>query len=373
MFRMVRAIGAPLVAAGVGLTMMAAGAPAHAADDFYKGKTLRLIVGYAPGGGYDVYARFAVRHMARLLPGKPSVVAQNMPGAGSARAAQYLMVSAPQDGTVLGTVGQNLPLDQALSAGKTKYDTRRFNWIGNIIDGNNVMFVWHTTGVKSVEDAKTKEVFLSATGVTSTSVQYPRVLNNMFGTKFKIITGFGGGTELNLAIERGETQGRGSTGWSNIKAVTPQYLADKKINIILQMGLKREKDLPDVPLLIDLARNPAERRVLELISAGVDIGRPILTTPGVPAVRVKLLRDTFDAALADKQFLAEAAKARMDISPVRGEDVQKIVENIVSAPPDIVNLVEAAMTKGAVFDCRALVKDQTLCEVPKKKKKKAAD
>ncbi|MQA67063.1 MAG: hypothetical protein GEU76_14370 [Alphaproteobacteria bacterium] len=344
----------------------------QAADDFYKGKSIRLIIGYGPGGGYDVYARLVGRHMARLLPGSPTAVPQNMPGAGSARAAQFLMVGAPRDGTVWATLGQNLPLDQALNPKKAQYDTRQFNWLGNVNRGNNVMMMWHTSGVRSIEDAKKKEVFLSATGVTSTSVQYPRVLNNIFGTKFKIITGFGGGSELNLAIERGETQGRGSIAWATVKANVPHYLSEKKVYIILQMGLTREKDLPGVPLLIDLARNPAERRVLELISAGVDIGRPIVTTPGVPADRVKLLRDTFDATMMDNAFLEEAKKAKLDVNPVPGEEVQKIVENIVTAPADIVQLVDAAMTKGAVFDCKSLVKDVKLCEQPKKKKKNKA-
>lgn len=360
-----------IAAALAGFGMIAFGGVSGAqAEDFYKGKTVRMIIGYGPGGGYDVYGRIVARHMARLLPGAPTLVPQNMPGAGSARAAQYLSVSAPQDGTVWATLGQNLPLDQALNPKKAKYDTRKLLWIGNINRGNNVVMIWHTAGVKSIEDAKKKDVYTSATGETSTSVQYPRVLNNMFGTRFKIIAGFGGGSELNLAIERGEVQGRGSNAWASIKANTPHYLSEKKVEIILQMGLEREKDLPDVPLLIDLARNPAERRVLELISAGTDIGRPILTTPGVPADRVKLLRATFDAMAGDKTFLAEAAKAKLDVSPVPGEKLQAIVENIVTAPSDIVELVKAAMTKGAVFDCRSLVKDQTLCEAPKKKKKK---
>ncbi len=362
---------AGIVAAGFAAATIAM-SPTAQADDFYKGKSVKMIIGYGPGGGYDVYGRLVARHLARMLPGSPTVVPQNMPGAGSARAAQFLSVSAPQDGTVWATVGQNLPLDQALNPKKAKYDTRKLLWIGNINRGNNVVMIWHTAGVKSIEDATKKEVFLSATGVTSTSVQYPRVLNNMFGTKFKIITGFGGGSELNLAIERGEVMGRGSNAWASIKANTPHYLTEKKVNIILQMGLTREKDLPNVPLLIDLARNPAERRVLELISAGTDIGRPILTTPGVPAERVKLLRDTFDAMAKDKAFLDEAGKAKLDVDTVPGSEVQKIVENIVTAPADIVELVKAAMTKGAVFDCKGLVKDQKLCEAPKKKKKKSS-
>lgn len=365
---MSRVTATGILAAGFAAAALAA--PAAQAQDFYKGKSVKMIIGYGPGGGYDVYGRFVARHIGRLLPGNPTIVPQNMPGAGSARAAQFLMVNAPQDGTVWATLGQNLPLDQALNPKKAKYDTRKLAWIGNVNRGNNVMMLWHTSGVKSIEDAKKKEVFLSATGVTSTSVQYPRVLNNMFGTKFKIITGFGGGSELNLAIERGEVQGRGSIAWASVKANVPHYVAEKKVNFILQMGLTKEKDLPDVPLLIELARNPAERRVLELISGGVDIGRPLVTTPGVRADRVKLLRTTFDTMVKDKTFLAEATKAKLDIDAVPGEQVQKIVENIVTAPSDIVELVKAAMTKGAVFDCKKLVKDAKLCAAPKKKKKK---
>ena len=369
---MTKKLGSMALAAGIALGLGAGVAipGALAADDFYKGKNIRVIIGYGPGGGYDIYARFVTRHMSRFIPGAPTMVPTNMPGAGSARAAQYLMVSAAQDGSVLATLGQNLPLDQALNPKKAKYDTRKLNWVGNSNRGNNVVMIWHTAGINSIEDAKKKDVYTSATGVTSTSVQYPRVLNNMFGTRFKIISGFGGGRELNLAIERGEVQGRGSNAWASIKASTPHYIKEKLVKIILQMGLEREKDLPDVPLLIELARNPAERRVLELISAGVDIGRPLVTTPGIPVERLKLLRGAFDATMKDPAFLAEAAKAKLDINPLSGERVQAIVENIVTAPEDIVALVKAAMTKGKVFDCKATVKDPKLCAAPKKKKKK---
>lgn len=364
-----------LVCCASALAILAGGfqsgaAHADSVADFYKGKRMRVIIGYGAGGGYDGYARFVTRHMARFIPGNPTMVPQNMPGAGSAIAAQFLTHQAPRDGSVLATLGQNLPLDQALRPERAKYDTRELIWIGNVNQGNNVMMMWHTSGVRSIEDAKQKEVFVPATGVTSTSVMYPRALNNIFGTKFKIITGFGGGRELNLSIERGEMHGRGSIAWATIKANAPHYLTEKKVNLILQMGLTKEKDLPDVPLIVDLARNQAERQVLELIAAGVAIGRPTVTTPGVPADRVGALRAAFDAVTKDEKFLAEAKKARLDINPVPGVELQEIVTRVVNAPDDVVELTRAALTKGKTFNCRATVKDKALCRKPKKKKGK---
>lgn len=360
------AVAAAALACGLG------GVSAQAANvsEFYQGKQVRVIIGYGAGGGYDVYARFVTRHMARFIPGKPTMVPQNMPGAGSAVAAQFLTHRAPRDGSVLATLGQNLPLDQALRPEKAKYDTRKLIWIGNVNEGNNVIMMWHASGIKTFDDAKKKEVFVPATGVTSTSVMYPRALNNIFDTKFKIIIGFGGGRELNLAIERGEMHGRGSIAWATIKANAPHYLAEKKVNIILQMGLKKEKDLPDVPLIVDLARNEAERAVLELIAAGVAIGRPILTTPDVPAERATALRAAFEATMKDDTFQAEAKKARLDVNPVSGIELQRIVEKVVGAPKDVIELTRAALTKGETFNCAAIVEDKTLCRKPKKKKAK---
>jgi tripartite-type tricarboxylate transporter receptor subunit TctC len=355
------------------LALAALAVPPAAADpvmDFYKGKQMRVIVSTSPGGGYDLYARFVSRHMEKFIPGNPKIVPQNMPGAGHARAGQFMALQAPRDGSVIATISQGMPFAQIVWPERFKFDTGSFIWLGNVNEGNNVLMLWHTTGVKSIEDLRKREIVVGATGVRSTSGLYPRALNNILGTKLKIIVGFNGGSEMNLAMERGELEGRGSNAWASIKSITPHYLKENKLILPIQMGLKREKDLANVPLIWELGRNEAEKRVLRLMSAASSIGRPLFTPPDVPADRVAALRAAFDAAVTSKAFLAEAAKSKLDINPVRGVDVQAIVQEVLNAPEDIRALAKAAVTKGAVFDCKKLVKDQKLCRAAKKKKAK---
>jgi tripartite-type tricarboxylate transporter receptor subunit TctC len=356
-----------LLAAWLGaivLVMAAQGAAAQSVADFYHNKQIRIIIGYGAGGGYDVYARLVTRHMSRFIPGNPTMVPQNMPGAGTALAAQYLMHSAPQDGTVLATVGQNLPFDQIMDPKRgALFNTAEMNWIGNAIEDNNVIEVWSASGVTSIEDARTRQIVLGATAADGADALYPQVLNNVLGMKFKIIGGFPGGAEENLAMERGEVDGRGSNTMSSIRATTPRYLAENKIRIILQMGFERAPDLPGVPLMLDLARSQAEREVFEMISSGVRIGRPILTTPGVPAERLQALRDAFDATMKDPAFLAEAARAKLDVKPIPGVEVQKLVETMVAAPQDIVELARKAVAvSGETFNCADVATDQSICQ-----------
>jgi tripartite-type tricarboxylate transporter receptor subunit TctC len=362
------------VLAAAGLALMAASCPTQAADpvlDFYKGKQLRLIISTSPGGGYDIYSRFAANHMAKFIPGKPKIVAQNMPGAGHARAGQYMALVAPRDGSVIGTISNAMPFAQLVWPERFKYDTGSFIWIGNVNEGNNVVMLWHTSGIKSWKDLQTKQVILGATGVRSTSGLYPRALNNILGTKIKIIVGFKGGSQMNLAMERGEIDGRGSNAWASIKGLTPHYLKKNQLVLPIQMGLKRDPGLKDVPLIWELGRNDAEKKVLKLLSASSAIGRPILTTPGVPAVRVAALRAAFDAAVSSKAFIAEAKKRKLDINPTSGISIQNLVKEILDTPKDLQKLARAAVTKGAVFDCKKLVKDAKMCRSPKKKKKKS--
>ena len=359
-----------------GIALFAAASPVMAADsvaDFYKDRQMRLIVSTSPGGGYDIYSRFAARHMEKFIPGKPNIVPQNMPGAGHARAGQYLAMAAPRDGSVIGTISNAMPFSQLVWPERFKFDTGSFIWIGNVNEGNNVLMLWHTTGVKSWKDLREKEVVVGATGVRSTSGLYPRALNNILGTKLKIIVGFKGGSQMNLAMERGEIDGRGSNAWASIKGLTPQYLKENKLSLPIQMGLKRAPDLKDVPLIWELGRNEAERKVLKLLSSSSAVGRPILTTPGVPADRVAALRAAFDAAVASDDFINEAKKRKLDINPTSGVEIQNLVQEILTSPPDIQKLARAAVTKGATFDCKSLVKDSKLCRSPKKKKVKKKD
>ena len=367
-----------LACGAVAAAVFAAGAvtplPANAADSvakFFKGKRVRVIISTSPGGGYDLYARFTTRHMAKFIPGNPKMVAQNMPGAGHRRAAQYLAYKAKRDGSVIATISQGLPFAQIVWPKKhKKIDSSKFIWVGNVNEGNNVLMLWHTTGIKSWKDLKKKQIIIGGTGAGSTSGQYPRAMNNILGTKMKIILGFAGGSQMNLAMERGELDGRGSNAWASIKGITPQYMKANQLILPVQMGLERAVDLPTVPLIWELGKNEAEVRVLKLMTMASRIGRPILTPPGVPAARVAALRAAFDAATSSDAFINEAKRRKLEINPVSGIVVQQVVQQILSTPDDIVRLARAAVTKGAVFKCKALAKNKKMCKKKKKKKKK---
>jgi ABC-type phosphate/phosphonate transport system substrate-binding protein len=235
---------------------------------------------------------------------------------------------------VLATADQSLAVEQAMGDKQLDVDTTKFIYIGNPNADNNTTATWYTSGVKTIEDAKQKQVVMGATG-GSTSSQYPKAMNALLGTRFKIVIGYPGGNDINLAMEKGEVDGRGSNAWGAWKATRPDWLRDKKINILVQIGLTKAPDLPDVPLLIDLARNDEDRALLKLLSASSTIGRPIFTAPGVPLERVKALRDAFDTMVKDPAFLAEAEREHFDINPVAGVEMQKIVAEIVATPRPI--------------------------------------
>jgi len=322
---------------------IAAPARADSVADFYRGKRINLVIGFGTGGGYDSYARLLARFIGEHIPGNPGVVAQNMPGAGSRGAANWLYRVAPKDGTVIATLGQATATDQALGQPGIQFDARRFNWLGNMVVVNNILFVSAATGVKTIEDAKKKPLSIGASGGSSPSVLYPQVSNNLFGTKFKSVSGYPGGGDINLAVERGEVDGRGSDSWASIKATNPGWLADKKVNILFQVGPRREADLPDVPLWSDLAQNDEQRQILDVLSGDVAVGRPILTAPDVPAERVGALRQAFDETMKDPKFVAAAEQANMYFNPIGGEELQRIVGRILNPSPEVMAKVKNAL------------------------------
>ena len=329
-----------------GAAMLAAlAAPARAQDvaSFYHGKQITLVIGYGPGGGYDLYARMLGRFIGAHIPGNPTIVPQNMPGAGSRSAANWLYKVAPQDGTVIACLGQATPTDQALGQPGVQFDAGKFNWIGNLSLVNNFLFVSAASGVSTFAQAKTKQLSIGATGASSPSVLYPQVSNNLLGSKFKIIAGYPGGGDINIAVERHEVDGRGSDSWASMKTTHPDWLRDHTINILFQVGPRREPDLPDVPLWTDLAENDDQRQVLALLSGDVSVGRPILTAPNVPADRVKALRQAFADTLRDPQFIEAAKQANMEMNPMAGEELQQVVEKIVTSPPRILAMVKDAI------------------------------
>ena len=330
---MLRLFAATALSAASAL-VISAPARADAVEDFYRGKQLDMIIGYSPGGTYDLYARLVARFLGDYIPGKPRVIPRNMPGAGSRLAAGWIFNLGPKDGTVIGTGDQSLAVEQAMGDKALSIDVSKFQYIGNPAADNNTTAAWHTSGVKTLEDAKLREVPTGATG-GSTSSQYPKAMNALLGTKFKIITGYPGGNDINLALEKGEVAVRGSNAWGSWKATRPDWLREKKINLLVQIGLTKAPDLPDVPLLIDLAKNEEDRAVLMLLSASVTIGRPLYVAPGVSAERVRALREAFDRMVKDQVFLSAANKEGFEINAVSGEEMQKIVAQIVATPKSI--------------------------------------
>lgn len=323
---------------GAGLALAAAASCAAHAEtvaDFYKGKTLSMVVQTTTGNDYDNRGRLLARYMGEFLPGKPQIVARNMPGGGGVVASNWLAKVAPRDGTVVSMLMQTSSVNQALGMGQIQYDVRELGWIGNTSDTPSVVTVWHTAGARTIDDARTKEIVLGGT-VGTASVIYPNVLNELVGTKFKVVTGYPGGNQINLAMESGEVQGRGSNSWSSWKSTRPEWIAEKKIFNLVQIALKRAPDLQDVPLMVDLARSDFDREVLRFLSADTEIARAVVTTPGVPADRLAALRKAFDDAMKHPPLLEEAGKLQMDISWLGGEDCLKIARSIIEADPKVI-------------------------------------
>ncbi len=328
------------------LTMASGTTPAAAqpAEAFYAGKQMRFIIRSAPGGGYDLYGRLLGRHIVNHIPGKPTMIPQNMPGGGGITAANYMAEVAARDGTYLTMIGQALPLDQALGFTPSfKADLRSFNWIGNISDSNMLTYTWHTSPVKTMADAKTRETLIAATGAGDLSSWIPVVYNNALGTKFKVIDGYKSVGEVRLAMERGEVEGYGANPLSAVLSVQPNALKDRLYSIFVQVGLKRDPQIPNVPLLSELTDEPDKKAVLEFISKGLAVGRPIGTTPGVPADRVAVLRKAFDGMLVDPQFIADAQKQAAEIGPMDGETVAQLLDVVLSAPQALKDKAKAMM------------------------------
>ena len=323
--------------------VLAHSAQADAVEDFYKGKTLDLIIPTSPGGDYDIRGRMLARHLTRFIPGNPAIVARNMPGGVGIQAANHMMKVAPHDGTVLHIIFQSMPSYQAMGGTAVEFDVRKFGWIGNTTDSPNVLNSWHTTNIKTIEEAMQRELVVGSPGTATTSYIYPSVMNALIGTKFKIVSGYPGGNDVNLAMEKGEVGGRGSNSWASWKSGHAHWIEEKKIHILVRVALKRAPDLPDVPLMYELAKNDQDREVLKFISADMGISRALVTTPDVPAERLAALRKAFMDLMKDPQFLSEAQKAKMDISPSDGESAQKIAEAMINTPAPILQRAKALL------------------------------
>ena len=319
---------------GVGLLLAAAATPAQAQSvaDFYKGKTVNVLIGVGVGGEYDLQARLVARHIGKHIPGHPNVVPQNMIGAGGINMANHLYNTATRDGTFIGMMGNNFPATQAVGGKSVKFDAGKFQWLGTIAPVVETMAVWHTAGVKTIDDLRKQEIVAGASGRGAITYFYPMMMNAFLGTKFKIVTGYPGGNQINLAMERGEVQARNNT-WSSWKATRPQWIKDKQIFVVAQAG-PRAPDL-DAPSVEELAKTPDDRLTIELIVSGTQLGRPFATTPDVPADRLAALRNAFRETMKDPEFLKDAAQMNFEVDPVYGEPMQKTVEKIMSTPKNL--------------------------------------
>lgn len=334
----------------VALFGVSAGLPAHAQspDTFYKGRTIKLIIGANTGGSYDLYGRTFATHFARRLPGSPTIVPENMSGASGIRAGLFLAQVAPKDGTTIAMFNQSIAQRQVLEPEQVKFDLRQFAWLGAMGRSVSVTFAWAESGVASLDDARRKDVVMGALGADGGNAVFPLIFNAYLGTRFKVVTGYPGGNTIQLAMERREVDGQGSFPWSGLKAGWQHWIDGRKINILLQLGLAKEPELPGVPLLLDLAKTPAEKALFHFISADTEIGAPVAAPPGLPPDRIALLRRVFLETMSDNDFLADMKSRKMPVSVTKGEDVQTIVASLIDAPADII-----ANYKKAVVDARA--------------------
>jgi len=331
----VRSVLVRVLLTAVLAAIAAASARAQSVADFYKGKTVDLYVGYSVGGAYDLYARLLARHMSKHIPGNPNVVPKNMEGAGSLRLANWLYNVAPKDGTAFGIFGRGTGFDPLLGNTAAKFDATKFNWIGSANNEVSVCVAWSTSGVTKFEDLQQRELIVGGTSTSADTDQFPRIVNGVLGTKMKVVTGYPGGNEVGLAMERGEVQGRCGWSWSSVKTTHKKWVEEKKFVVLVQLGLDKHPDLPDVPLIIDLAKTDEQREILKLVFARQVMGRPFIAPPGLPQDRVDALRKAFMATMQDKDYLADAEKTQMEINPVSGEKVQALVKEEYSAPPAI--------------------------------------
>jgi tripartite-type tricarboxylate transporter receptor subunit TctC len=309
------------------------------AQDFYAGKSIQLVIGFDVGGGYDLYARTVARHWTRHIPGHPTFVPQNMPGAGTRTAANWLYNAAPKDGTAIGTIVQSTAVDQALGEPGIRFDAASFNWLGNPIVDNLVTLSWSASGLATIEDVKTKGgLFCGSTGGGPTTV-FPRVINQLLGTQIKVVAGYRGQSAVNIAMERGEVNCIGGTTWSSVKATMRPMLSARKINLLVQWGAAKDPEISayanrDVPLIQEFGQSDLDRRVLVFIGSGAAFGRPLLAPPAVPPERVDILRQAFDRTMRDPEFLAEAARLNMEIKPLGGAELQRIAIDVVRSRPE---------------------------------------
>jgi tripartite-type tricarboxylate transporter receptor subunit TctC len=319
----------------VSAVSVAVPARAETAEEFFRGKQINLVIGYNPGGPYDVYGRLAAAALPKYIPGNPKIIVQNMQGIGSAKAADYLANQASRDGLTLGIVGQQLPVSQALGDATIKFDIRSFHWLGRFTPGGEATVIWHTSPTKTVADAMQRETTLAATAAGSSSDSFPLLMNRIAGTKFRMVKGYRGIAATMLAMENGETEGA----HSNIEQLLyakRDWLREKKAAVLVQYTLSRHPAFPDAPAIVEFGRTPLDKQVLALFAGTAEIGRAMVAPPGIPADRLALLRRAFDTMLKDPAFRKELEDRNLEFGPMSGETLQKLVAGMVNVSPEVV-------------------------------------
>jgi len=314
---------------------------AEPAEQFFARRTVTIVIGYTAGGSYDLYGRMVARHLGKHIPGQPTVIAQNMPGAGSLKAANYLYELAPKDGTALGMIVESAALEQALANPAVQYDAGKFTYLGRVATSNNIFMQWHTARVQSLEDAKRIETSLAGTGPGSIAETVPRLLNAVIGTKFKLLSGYPASSEAMLAMERGEVDGASSS-WAAVKVGKQAWLRQNKIRIILQTTPERISELPHTPSLGEIGDTPEDKQVFALYASGSAIGRSLLAPPGIPAERAQALRTAFQAMAKDPDFVAEIQRLSGELEPMPGEQLERLVAQTLSTPAAVRERAKAA-------------------------------
>jgi tripartite-type tricarboxylate transporter receptor subunit TctC len=310
-------------------------APAQDVADFYRGKTVTIVVGSDVGGGYDLNARTLARHIGRHIPGNPNVIVQNKPGASSIVAAQYVYDIAPKDGTAIAAVQRPVPFQPLFGEG-VRYDVRRIQWLGSTMNELGVVVAWHTSPHRSLDDVFKSEMVVGGNGPATDTELLARALNNVLGTKFRIVSGYPGQAQITLAMERGEIEGTANWSWSDIVKGHPDWIRDKKIRLLLQLDLHKSAELADVPFILDVTRNDEERRIFEILMSMKALGRPYFLAPDVPKERSAALRTAFMQTMVDPEFVQDATQALGPLGPVSGQEMQKIVADIYDLPPGII-------------------------------------
>ena len=327
-----RVLGALLI--GV-LALWSAGVRADAVEDFYKGRTLSVYIASGPGGGYDAYGRLLARHLANHIPGTPHLIIENMPGASGLTGTNWMYNVAPKDGTVMGSTYNTLLTEPLFGNTRARYDPLKFEWIGSITTQYNSCTVWHTSPIKTIEDAMKTEVKVSTTGMTGNSAETPLMLNMLIGTKFKLIAGYTT-TGMRLAVEQGEVDGICGFSYDTYAISDPDWLQNNKIRFILQTGNKPVKELPDVPLLINYVKDPKELAALKVLNVNEELGRPFMMPPGVPKYLVTAVRRAFDETMQDPKFVADIGRMHIDPDPLTGEQMEAALKEAYGAPKDVV-------------------------------------